>query len=72
MAVTSAAGDIGYTTWTFWPPKSDTYIIDSMDGVINGSTKPADYCAGLDAVFKTELSQGRVPPLFKPRAYAAL
>jgi raffinose/stachyose/melibiose transport system substrate-binding protein len=72
MSVTSAAGNIGYTTWTFWPPKSDTYIIDSMDGVITGSTKPHDYCAGLQSVFKTEFAQRQVPPLFKPGAYAAL
>ncbi|HUC21738.1 MAG TPA: substrate-binding domain-containing protein [Streptosporangiaceae bacterium] len=72
MAVNSKAGNIGYTTWTFWPPKSDTYIIDSMDGVITGSSTPAAYCAGLETVFKAELAEGRVPPLFKPRAYAAL
>lgn len=72
MAVNSSAGNVGYTTWTFWPPQSDTYIIDSMDGVITGSTKPQDYCAGLQNVFKTELAQGKVPPLFKPTAYAAL
>jgi raffinose/stachyose/melibiose transport system substrate-binding protein len=70
--VNSKAGNIGYTTWTFWPPKSDTYIIDSMDGVITGSSTPAAYCAGLDTVFKAELAQGKVPPLFKPNAYAAL
>jgi raffinose/stachyose/melibiose transport system substrate-binding protein len=72
MAVNSKAGNIGYTTWTFWPPKSDTYIIDSMDGVITGSSTPAAYCAGLQKVFKAELAAGSVPPLFKPRAYAAL
>ncbi len=72
MAVTSKAGNIGYTTWTFWPPKSDTYVIDSMDGVITGSTKPQDYCTGLDSVFKGELAKNQVPPLFKPDAYAAL
>ena len=72
MAVNSKAGNVGYTTWTFWPPQSDTYIINSMDGVITGSTKPQDYCAGLQSVFKTESAQGKVPPLFKPAAYAAL
>jgi raffinose/stachyose/melibiose transport system substrate-binding protein len=72
MSVTSKAGNIGYTTWTFWPPNSDTYIIDSMDGVITGSTKPQDYCAGLEKVFKDELASGAVPPLFKPNGYAAL
>jgi raffinose/stachyose/melibiose transport system substrate-binding protein len=72
MAVNSKAGNIGYTTWTFWPPKSDTYIIDQLDSVINGSATAAAYCAGLDKVFSAELAQGKVPPLFKPHAYAAL
>jgi raffinose/stachyose/melibiose transport system substrate-binding protein len=72
MAVNSKAGNIGYTTWTFWPPKSDTYIIDSMDGVITGSTKPEDYCAGLQNIFQAERAQHKVPPLFKPHAYASL
>jgi raffinose/stachyose/melibiose transport system substrate-binding protein len=72
MAVNSKAGNIGYTTWTFWPPKSDTYIIDSMDGVITGSTKPEDYCAGLQNIFQAERTQHKVPPLFKPHAYASL
>jgi hypothetical protein len=40
--------------------------------VITGSTTPAAYCAGLEKVFKAELAEGRVPPLFKPNAYAAL
>lgn len=66
MTVNSKAGNIGYTTWTFWPPKSDTYIIDSADGIITGSTKPQDYCTGLDSIFKAELAQHQVPPLFKP------
>jgi raffinose/stachyose/melibiose transport system substrate-binding protein len=69
LAVNSKAGNIGYTTWTFWPPKSDTYIIDSFDGIITGSTKPQDYCSGLQDVFSKELAAKLVPPLFKPRAY---
>ncbi|MEZ4560535.1 MAG: extracellular solute-binding protein [Caldilineaceae bacterium] len=26
LAAASDAGNYGYTTWTFWPPKSDVYI----------------------------------------------
>lgn len=69
MAINSKAGNIGYTTWTFWPPKSDTYIINSLDGVITGSTTPQAYCAGLQEVFAKELAAKQVPPLFKPRTY---
>jgi raffinose/stachyose/melibiose transport system substrate-binding protein len=70
LIANSKKGDVGYTTWTFWPPKSDTYIIDAADGVINGSTKPADYCAGLQKVFEPEFKAGRVPGVFKPGAAA--
>jgi raffinose/stachyose/melibiose transport system substrate-binding protein len=69
LATSSAAGLIGYTTWTFWPPKSDTYIIDEFEKVITGGTTPAAYCAGLQSVFEQELSQGLVPALFKPASY---
>ena len=72
LATNSKAGNIGYTTWTFWPPKSDTYIINSFDGIITGSMSPKSYCAGLQEVFSKELAAKLVPPLFKPRAYAAI
>jgi raffinose/stachyose/melibiose transport system substrate-binding protein len=72
LATNSKAGNIGYTTWTFWPPKSDTYIINSFDGIITGSMSPKSYCAGLQDVFSKELAAKLVPPLFKPRAYAAI
>jgi raffinose/stachyose/melibiose transport system substrate-binding protein len=72
LNVTSKQGNVGYTTWTFWPPKSDNYIIQQMDGIITGALTAKHYCAGLDPVFQAELKAGLVPPLFKPRAYAAL
>lgn len=65
----SAQGLIGYTTWTFWPPKSDTYIINEFENVITKKTTPAAYCAGLQSVFEQEFRQGLVPPLFKPASY---
>jgi raffinose/stachyose/melibiose transport system substrate-binding protein len=62
------AKTIGYTTWTFWPQRSDTYIFTSFDKVIVGKITPQEYCAGLDAVFKKELASGKVPPFPAPTA----
>jgi raffinose/stachyose/melibiose transport system substrate-binding protein len=59
----SAKGDVGYTTWTFWPPKSNTYLYEEFEKVIIGRKTPADYLAGLDEVFAKERSEGKVPPL---------
>lgn len=64
----SKAKTVGYTTWTFWPQESDTYIYTSFDKVITGKLTPQQYCAGLDAVFKKELSAGKVPPCPAPTA----
>jgi raffinose/stachyose/melibiose transport system substrate-binding protein len=69
MGACSTKGLIGYTTWTFWPPKSDTYIINSFEDVITGKMTPAQYCSGLQSVFEQEFSQHLVPALFKPAAY---
>jgi raffinose/stachyose/melibiose transport system substrate-binding protein len=60
------AKQVGYTTWTFWPPKSDTYIYTDMDKVITGQMSPKDYLAGLDSIFAEERKQGLVPPLPAP------
>jgi raffinose/stachyose/melibiose transport system substrate-binding protein len=62
------ARNVGYTTWTFWPPKSDTYIFEQMDRVITGKLSAADYAAGLQDVFAEELAAGKVPPLVAPSA----
>ncbi|HVX45886.1 MAG TPA: extracellular solute-binding protein [Mycobacteriales bacterium] len=60
------SGHLGYTTWTFWPPRSDTYIYKKMDAVLTGKLSPADYCQGLDDIFSEERGLDRVPPAFRP------
>ncbi|MBG0851381.1 extracellular solute-binding protein [Streptomyces spinoverrucosus] len=62
----NSAKNIGYTTWTFWPPKSDTYLAEQMEKVLTGDLSPKDYCAGLDKVFQEELKAGKRPPLPDP------
>ncbi|MER5788148.1 ABC transporter substrate-binding protein [Streptomyces sp. NPDC001980] len=59
--------NIGYTTWTFWPAKSDTYIYEQMEKVLTGGLSPKDYCAGLDKLFQQELKAGARPPVPAPK-----
>ena len=33
MNEASAANNYGYTTWTFWPPKSETYLRGDREGL---------------------------------------
>lgn len=58
--------NLGYVTWTFWPPKSDVFIYEQMDRVIAGKLSPQEYCEGLDEVFREELRDGKVPPIPEP------
>lgn len=62
----SSTSNVGYTTWTFWPPKSDTYIYQEMDKVLTGQVSPSDYCKGLDKVFQEELKAGKRPAVPAP------
>jgi raffinose/stachyose/melibiose transport system substrate-binding protein len=59
----AANNDIGYLTWTFWPPKSETYIIDNIENVWAGTMTTQDYLAGLQTLFASELKNGDVPPI---------
>lgn len=54
---------VGYTTWTFWPPATEQYLINGIEEVWLGKTTTQDYLAKLDALFKKEKSEGKVPPL---------
>lgn len=59
----AAAPEVGYTTWTFFPPKTDTYIIQTWEKVITGDVTPQAYCAQIDKLFTEEFAAGAVPPL---------
>lgn len=61
----SAQGTFGYTTWTFWPPKSDVIAYESLDKVLSGDLTPAQFCAQMNQTFQQELAQGVVPPIPK-------
>ena len=60
----SESGLVGYVTWTSMGPKSQAFVVDNIDKVINGDQSVADFCAGLDAAFADDTEKGLVPPAF--------
>ncbi|MFE0017625.1 ABC transporter substrate-binding protein [Mesorhizobium sp. NPDC059054] len=54
-------GDYGYTTWTFLPPATDSYLINGIEEVWLKRTTTADFLAKLDAAFQKEKRDGKVP-----------
>jgi raffinose/stachyose/melibiose transport system substrate-binding protein len=62
----AASKNYGYTTWTFWPAKTDTYIINDITKVLTGQLTPQAFCAGVDSQFQAEFKAGTVPPVPAP------
>ena len=63
FAESSNAGNYGYTTWTFWPPRSDVYIYEEIERVWDGQITTAEYLEGLNTMFAEELAAGEIPPI---------
>ena len=61
----SDKGDYGYTTWTFWPPKSDVYIYEEIEKVWAGEMTSKEYLQGLQDIFTEEFTAGEIPPIPK-------
>ena len=64
-ALSDASADdrYGYTTWTFWPPKSDVYIYEEIERVWTGEITAMQYSEGLNELFAEELADGDIPPI---------
>lgn len=60
-------GLYGYTSWTFLPPATDTYLVSGMEEVWLNKIKSTDYLKQWDDTFKQEKDQGKVPAI-PPRA----
>jgi raffinose/stachyose/melibiose transport system substrate-binding protein len=59
----SSGGDYGYTTWTFWPPKTETFLIDEIERVWAGDLTVEAFLQGVQDTFTPELEGGEVPPI---------
>ena len=63
FSATFEEGRYGYTTWTFWPPVTEQYIISGMEQVWNGDITPEEYCAEQQRIFEQDVEAGNVPPI---------
>jgi raffinose/stachyose/melibiose transport system substrate-binding protein len=55
-------GAYGYTTWTFWPPATEDYLIHGIEQVWLGQISTEDYLKKMEDIFAKELKDGKVPP----------
>lgn len=56
-------GQYGYTTWTFMPPASVTYLVSGIEEVWLNKTSTADYLKKFDETFKQEVAEGKLPAI---------
>ena len=63
MNAAFAEGNYGYTTWTFWPPESETYLIEEIEKVWAGEMTAEEYLQGHQEIFDEERAAGAVPPI---------
>ncbi len=61
----TGAGDYGYTTWTFWPAKTEVYIYQGFDDVLAGTLTVEEYLAEVQKQFDEERNAGKTPPVPK-------
>jgi raffinose/stachyose/melibiose transport system substrate-binding protein len=61
LSAAVSAGQYGYTTWTFLPPATDTYLVSGMEEVWLKKTKSTDFLKKLDETFKSEKEAGKAP-----------
>jgi raffinose/stachyose/melibiose transport system substrate-binding protein len=65
------AKTIGYTTWTFYPQVTETYMIQEFEKVITDQSSAKDFCAGMQERFAKELKDGKVPASPEPSGLAS-
>ena len=58
----SQSGDYGYTSWTFWPPKSEAYLIE-IEKVWSGELTAAEFLQNLQTQFDEEKAAGELPAI---------
>ena len=53
-------GNVGYCSWTFWPPKTDTFQYQNLDSVVLDRMTVKEYLEGSQEIFEEELAEGKV------------
>jgi raffinose/stachyose/melibiose transport system substrate-binding protein len=56
-------GNYGYTTWTFWPERTNQYLWEGIESVFLRQLSPAEYLKNIDELFRRDLRENKVPVL---------
>ncbi len=57
-----AADNYGYTTWVFWGPKTNQYMIEEVERLWAGDITAQEYMEGWQKLHVEEMAEGMVPP----------
>jgi raffinose/stachyose/melibiose transport system substrate-binding protein len=63
LSEASAANEYGYASWTFWPPKTETHLIEEIEKVWAGDVTAEEYLAEMQALFDEERAAGDALPI---------
>ena len=61
LATAVNKGNFGYTSWTFLPPKTESYLTAGMEQVWLSGLSSKDYLQKLNDIFQEELKAGNLP-----------
>lgn len=59
----SAAGNVGYTSWSFWPARTNVWLWEQIVRVYDDQLSVEDYLAGMQSEFQEEFEEGLIPPI---------
>ncbi len=59
----SAAGNYGYTSWSFWPARTNVWLWEQITRVYDDQLSVEDYLAGMQKEFEEEFADGLIPPI---------
>lgn len=57
-----ASNNYGYTTWVFWGPKTNNYMIEEVERLWAGDITAQEYMQGWHELHAEEMAEGMVPP----------
>ncbi len=63
LSTAAAANNYGYTTWTFFPPKTEVYLYEEIEKVWAGDMTVEEYLQGAQDIFAAEFAAGGNPPV---------
>ncbi|MEQ1843786.1 MAG: hypothetical protein ABL994_25565, partial [Verrucomicrobiales bacterium] len=59
----SVTNTFGFSTSTFWPPKTELHLIEEIEKVWAGDMTSNDYLQGMQSLLDEELAAGDVPSI---------